>query len=65
MKTLMHTRGGRINVDINTCFSANDNLSALVVGGQERGEWLLDMETSAVVWRATNPPRTHVHCHNN
>ncbi len=53
----MHTRGGRINVNINICISANDNLLALAVGGQERGTWVLDVETGAVVWRAKNLPQ--------
>jgi hypothetical protein len=29
-----HTRGGRINVDVDTCLSPNDDLSALAMGGR-------------------------------
>jgi hypothetical protein len=57
-----HTRGGRINVDIDTCLSANNHLLALVVGGRERGARLLDMETGKVVWRAKNLPPDPGHC---
>jgi hypothetical protein len=59
--TLTHTRGGRINVDVDTCLFANNDLSALAVGRRERGARLLDVETGAVVWRAENlspDPRT-------
>jgi hypothetical protein len=54
--TLMHTGGGRINVNVDTYLFANHNLSALGVGGQERDVRLLDVETGVVVWRAKNLP---------
>jgi hypothetical protein len=62
--TITHTRGGRINVDVDTRLSANDNLSALAVGGRERSARLLDVETGAVVWRAKNlPPESRTSLH--
>jgi hypothetical protein len=54
--TLTHTKGGRINVDVDTCLSSNDVLLALTVGERERGARLLEVETGAVVWRVKNLP---------
>ncbi len=53
---LTHPIRGRINIDVDTCLSTNGGLSALVVGGQERGARLLELESGAVVWKAKNLP---------
>ncbi len=52
----MHTRGGRINVDVNTCLSANNNLLALAMGGAGEGHVAPGRGDGRGGWEGKEPP---------